>query len=199
MIYNRQPTPFTTLRGKHNTVTTSTYKDHKYFHISEVQGTNKEWTGEWIEGVRPLPSKHAYGHIVTPELSSTKEQDQGNINSLESWQTIEEDNQILKLWLPRPWMPTGVIGYRTCPAIVLVWYESDLDLNTVKPKKDAVPHGFTLDLSLDTNVIGEDVITDSFKNVSSMKDSDREGFQAYEKALELARTYQNPNLLSIGN
>ncbi|MCG7500217.1 hypothetical protein MHO82_25550, partial [Vibrio sp. Of7-15] len=199
MIYNRGPAPFTTLRGKHDTETTSTYKDHKYFHVSEVQGKNTEWLGEWVQGVRPLPSKSANGHLVTPELSVTKEQDEESIKSLESWKIMEEDNQILKLWLPRPWMPTGVIGYRTCPAIVLVWYESDLDLTTGKPKENAVPHGFALDLSLASNIIGEDAIADSFKSVSSMKDSDREGFQAYEKALELARTYQTPKLLSIGS
>lgn len=174
------------------------YEDYYFFHLDKLGLEPNEfrvWQGEWIKGFRPLPSNSfTQSNAVDVIPTNAANETVFNIN-FENW--IETDGtQLLKFWIPRIWQPTGVPMYRSCPAILLVWYEYNLDLKTGKPKDDASPHCFSLDLSIESNYFSENSIFDSFKTVQVT--TERENFPAYDKILELSKAIEKPGLLDVG-
>ncbi|MCG7500207.1 hypothetical protein MHO82_25500, partial [Vibrio sp. Of7-15] len=173
-------------------------KDYQFFHIDTLGlDGSRQWQAEWVKGYRPQPHKNEMWQEIIPQLPETKVLTPSQGKSLQTWQPTG-DTQLLNLWLPRPWGPTGTWMFETCPAIMLVWYEYHLDKSTGKPKEGAVPHAFTLDLSLDTDVFGDTELSKSLKQVDIMKITDKDGFDAYNKAVSLARSIIAPNLLNVG-
>nr|WP_284694903.1 LysM peptidoglycan-binding domain-containing protein [Photobacterium galatheae] len=169
-------------------------KDYRFYHIDSISmNSEKLWLqAEWIQGFRPTKIL-SQGDQLVSSIPGGKDQD----FKLDSWQETDR-TQLLKFWLPRIWKPSGVWGYQTCPAILLVWYENDLDLKTGIPLSNAIPHSFGLDLSLETSIYKDDCLSDSFRVVKAMLSEEKEDFPAYDKAVSLARSVSKPKLLYVG-
>ncbi|MDO6707214.1 LysM peptidoglycan-binding domain-containing protein [Photobacterium sp. 1_MG-2023] len=165
--------------------------DYQFFHIDEI-GTinNRSWYGEWIDGYVPYVTNVKEKSESKVSIPSSKNEE----FSVASWGK-NSDSILLKLWVARKWMPSGVIGYRRCPALLFVWYETDLDLNTGKPKDKAKPHAYKLDLSLQDN----DSLQKSFISGTLMYESDMKDSLAYKKMMSLARELTSPKLLNVGH